>query len=59
METKPYDVAEQLRTEEERALYLEAVREQEGCTDIEYRKALLQVMRSRALHPNPEPESKI
>lgn len=51
LQTKPYDVAEQLRTEEERRLFIEALIV-EGTTAEELAQARECVERSRKIHPN-------
>lgn len=51
MKTKPYDVAEQLRTEEERRLFIEAMTA-EGATAEELAQARESIERSRKIHPN-------
>ena len=47
-ETDPYDAAEFLRTDEDCALYLQAVMEEDGVTECRYRAQSSSVRRNSA-----------
>lgn len=49
METKPYDIAERLRNEEERAMYVQAISIETGGDAQALEEALIVVERSRAI----------